>query len=59
MEPFDSMLTREFVDQMWADLQVFLAGEMTQEAFQDKLQRDMEAAAASLLAENPEWDIEV
>lgn len=59
MEPFDSMLTREFVDQMWADLQVFLAGEMTQEAFQDKLQLAMEAAAEELLAENPEWDIEV
>jgi len=59
MEPFDSMLTREFVDQLWADLQVFLAGEMTQQAFQDKAQMDMEAAAAEVLAENPDWDIEV
>ncbi len=59
MEPFDSMLTREFVDQLWADLQVFLAGEMTQEELQDKAQMDMEAAAAEVLAENPDWDIEV
>ena len=59
MEPFDSMLTREFYDTIWVELQKFLAGEQTQEQTQDTLQRAMEAASSELLAEHPDWDIEV
>jgi ABC-type glycerol-3-phosphate transport system substrate-binding protein len=55
MEPFDSMLTREFLDFIWAELQKFLAGETEREEMQDSVQEKMEEAAAQLLAENPEW----
>ncbi len=55
MEPFDSMLTREFVDTMWNELQQFLAGQMQLDAFATTLQGQMEAAAKSLADEHPEW----
>jgi len=59
MEPFDSMLTREFYDIIWSEVQQYLAGEITLEQIQDNLQVAMEAGATQLLAENPEWDFEV
>ncbi len=55
MEPFDSMLTREFVDTMWNQLQQFLAGQIDVEAMTTKIQEEMEKAADQLLAENPDW----
>ena len=59
MEPFDSMLTREFYDTIWAELQSYLAGETDLAQIQDNLQTAMEASATQLLAENPDWDFEV
>jgi hypothetical protein len=55
MEPFDSMLTREFVDTMWNTLQQFLAGQIEQGAMQESIQAEMMAAAEQLLTENPDW----
>jgi len=53
------MLTREFYDIIWSEVQQYLAGEITLEQIQDNLQVAMEAGATQLLAENPEWDFEV
>jgi len=55
IEPFDSMLTREFVDSLWNKLQQFLAGQLAAEAMQEQVQKEMEAAAEQLLAEHPDW----
>ncbi len=55
IEPFDSMLTREFVDVMWNTLQQFLAGQIEQSAMQETIQAEMMTAADQLLAENPDW----
>ena len=55
IEPFDSMLTREFVDAMWTNLQQFMAGETTPEEMSQTMQGEMELAAEQLLIEHPEW----
>jgi hypothetical protein len=55
IEPFDSMLTREFVDSLWNKLQQFLAGQLELEAMADQVQKEMESAADQLLAEHPDW----
>lgn len=55
IEPFDSMLTREFVDTLWNLLQQFLAGQIDIEEMTDRVQKEMEAAADQLLAEHPDW----
>jgi ABC-type glycerol-3-phosphate transport system substrate-binding protein len=55
IEPFDSMLTREFADVMWNTLQQFLAGQLEQGAMQEQMQAEMTAAAEQLLTENPDW----
>jgi hypothetical protein len=55
IEPFDSMLTRQFVDTMWSQLQQFLAGEVDVEQMTDTMQAEMAAAAEQLLQENPDW----
>ena len=55
IEPFDSMLTREFVDTMWTDLQQFLAGQTTLDEMAAKTATEMKAAAEQLLAEHPDW----
>jgi raffinose/stachyose/melibiose transport system substrate-binding protein len=55
IEPFDSMLTREFVDTLWNTLQQFLAGQIEQGAMQESIQAEMMAAAEQLLTENPDW----
>jgi len=55
MEPFDSMLTREFVDTMWNQLQQFLAGQVELDAMANKIQEEMEKAAKGLAAEHPDW----
>ena len=55
MEPFDSMLTREFVDIMWNQLQQFLAGQIDIEAMANKMQEEMVKAAEGLAAEHPDW----
>ena len=55
IEPFDSMLTREFVDTMWTDLQQFLAGQTTLDEMAAKTAAEMKAAAEQLLAEHPDW----
>lgn len=55
IEPFDSMLTREFVDNLWKSLQQFLAGKLSVEKMTDQVQREMVRAADQLLAEHPDW----
>ena len=55
IEPFDSMLTREFVDAMWRNLQQFMAGELSAEEMSTTMQREMELAAQQLLNEHPDW----
>jgi len=55
IEPFDSMLSREFVDIMWNQLQQLLAGKLEINAMSDKIQGEMEKAAKALAAEHPEW----
>jgi raffinose/stachyose/melibiose transport system substrate-binding protein len=55
IEPFDSMLTREFVDSLWNKLQQFLAGQLDADTMTEQVQQEMEAAADQLLAENPDW----
>lgn len=55
IEPFDSMLTREFVDTMWHNLQQFLAGQMELDAMAQATQADMQAAAKQLVSEHPDW----
>lgn len=55
IEPFDSMLTREFVDTLWHNLQQFLAGQMELDAMAQTTQADMLAAAQQLLSEHPDW----
>jgi ABC-type glycerol-3-phosphate transport system substrate-binding protein len=55
IEPFDSMLTREFVDTMWSQLQQFLAGQIGLDAMANRMQEEMEKAAKQLAAEHPEW----
>jgi len=55
IEPFDSMLTREFVDTMWHNLQQYLAGQMELDAMAQATQTDMLAAAKQLISEHPDW----
>ena len=55
IEPFDSMLTREFVDMMWQNLQQFLAGELDLDTIASTVNADMKSAAEQLLAEHPDW----
>jgi ABC-type glycerol-3-phosphate transport system substrate-binding protein len=55
IEPFDSMLTREFVDSLWNQLQQFMAGQLEQGAMQEQVAQEMEAAADELLAEHADW----
>ncbi|NOZ28455.1 MAG: carbohydrate ABC transporter substrate-binding protein [Chloroflexi bacterium] len=55
IEPFDSMLTREFVDTLWNLLQQFLADQIDAEQMTDQVQQEMERAADQLLAEHPDW----
>jgi raffinose/stachyose/melibiose transport system substrate-binding protein len=55
IEPFDSMLTREFVDTMWNQLQQFLAGKVDTDGMANKMQGEMEKAAKQLAAEHPDW----
>ena len=55
IEPFDSMLTREFVDAMWRNLQQFMAGELTVDEMSSTMQREMELASQQLLNEHPDW----
>ncbi|MEM7134544.1 MAG: ABC transporter substrate-binding protein [Chloroflexota bacterium] len=55
IEPFDSMLTREFVDTMWSQLQQFMASEITAEEMSTTIQGEMELASQQLLLEHPDW----
>jgi raffinose/stachyose/melibiose transport system substrate-binding protein len=55
IEPFDSMLTREFVDTMWQNLQQFLAGQIDVDTMASTTNAEMKAAAEQLLTEHPEW----
>ncbi|MGQ9628720.1 MAG: ABC transporter substrate-binding protein [bacterium] len=55
IEPFDSMLTREFVDTFWKLLQQYLAGRLDVEKTTDQVQKEMVKAADQLLAEHPDW----
>jgi len=55
IEPFDSMLTREFVDTLWKLLQQYLAGKLDIEKTTDLVQKEMMKAADQLLAEHPDW----
>jgi len=55
IEPFDSMLTREFVDTLWKLLQQYLAGKLDIEKTTDMVQKEMMKAADQLLAEHPDW----
>jgi ABC-type glycerol-3-phosphate transport system substrate-binding protein len=55
IEPFDSMLSREFVDIMWNQLQQFLAGQISADAMADTVQAEMVKAADQLAAEHPDW----
>ena len=56
MEPFDSMLTREFAVRLWELLQVYMAGEMSLEAMTDEVQQEMLTGAGIVCAENPDWE---
>ncbi|MBV7329198.1 hypothetical protein KFU94_13300 [Chloroflexi bacterium TSY] len=49
------MLTREFVDAMWNNLQQFMAGEITAEEMSTTIQGEMELATEQLLQEHPDW----
>jgi ABC-type glycerol-3-phosphate transport system substrate-binding protein len=55
IEPFDSMLTREFVDTFWKLVQQYLAGRLDVERTTDQVQREMIRAADQLLVEHPDW----
>ena len=55
IEPFDSMLSREFVDVMWNQLQQFMAGQNDANTMATNVQAAMESAAKSLAAEHPDW----
>lgn len=55
IEPFDSMLTREFVDGMWQNLQQFLAGELDTDSMASTVAAEMKSAAEQLLSEHPDW----
>ena len=55
IEPFDSMLTREFADTMWQNLQKYLAGEVELDAMASPMQGEMKSSAEQLLNEHPDW----
>jgi ABC-type glycerol-3-phosphate transport system substrate-binding protein len=55
IEPFDSMLTREFVDNLWKLSQQFLAGKIDIEKMTDEVQKEMVKAVDQLLVEHPDW----
>jgi raffinose/stachyose/melibiose transport system substrate-binding protein len=55
IEPFDSMLTREFADTMWQNLQKYLAGEVELDAMASTMQGEMKSSAEQLLNEHPDW----
>lgn len=55
IEPFDSMLTREFVDKLWKNLQQFLMGKFDIEKTTDEVQGEMVKSVDQLLAEHPDW----
>ena len=55
IEPFDSMLTREWVTSLWTHLLEFLAGQRDLESMAGVTQEEMEAAANQLALEHPDW----
>lgn len=55
IEPFDSMLTREFLDEYYTLLQLFLMGENDLDTTAELIQEEMMTAANQLLLENPDW----
>ncbi len=55
IEPFDSMLTREFLDEYYSDLQDFLMGKTPLDQTANLIQGSMMKAAKQLLQENPDW----
>lgn len=55
IEPFDSMLTREFYDNFWKLIQEYLADQIDIEELTDEIQEEMVRGADQLLAENPDW----
>ncbi|HET6487265.1 MAG TPA: hypothetical protein VFH83_12635, partial [Spirochaetia bacterium] len=55
IEPFDSMLTREFLDEYYSDLQDFLMGKTPLDQTATLIQASMMKAAKQLLQENPDW----
>jgi len=56
MEPFDSMLTREFAVRLWELLQLYMADQMTAEAMAEEVQQEMLTGAQLLCDENPDWN---
>ena len=55
IEPFDSMLTREFYDNFWKLIQQYLGDQIDIEKLTDEIQKEFEEGADQLLAENPDW----
>jgi hypothetical protein len=55
IEPFDSMLSREFVDVMWNQLQQFMAGKNDAKVMSENVQAAMMSAAQGLATEHPDW----
>lgn len=55
IEPFDSMLTREFLDEYYVLLQLYLMGQNDLDKTANLIQAEMVKAANQLLLENPDW----
>jgi raffinose/stachyose/melibiose transport system substrate-binding protein len=55
IEPFDSMLTREFLDDFFSRVQVYLMGKTDLDSTAAGIQGSMMKAAKQLLQENPDW----
>jgi len=55
IEPYDSMLTREFFGAWYKIVQGYLVDKLTLRQLADQVQGEMEKGAKALAAEHPEW----
>jgi raffinose/stachyose/melibiose transport system substrate-binding protein len=55
IEPIDSMLTREFLDEFFVLLQLYLIDQQDLDTTCELIQEEMVVAAERLIQENPDW----
>jgi ABC-type glycerol-3-phosphate transport system substrate-binding protein len=58
LEPYDSMLTRDFFDKFYKLVQQYVGGKLDMEQVTDEIQKEMEIAADLIIKEHPEWEAE-